>query len=220
MSEVFGPTVQGEGPSLGQRAGFVRLGRCHLACQWCDTPYTWDWDRFDRRVELTRRTTEDVVAEVAAMHVDLAVITGGEPLLQQPALEVLVDALRQRGMRVEVETSGTVAPRFDVDQWNVSPKLAHSGMDIERRYLPAVLRGFQDGGHAVFKFVVTSAGDLDEIAGIVDECGLANVWVMPEGTTAETLNQRLAWLAPSAIDRGWNVTTRMHILVWGDRRGV
>jgi 7-carboxy-7-deazaguanine synthase len=42
---------------------------------------------------------------------------------------------------------------------------------------------------------------------------------MPEGTDAATIASRLAWLAPAAIDRAWNVTTRLHVLLWGDERG-
>jgi 7-carboxy-7-deazaguanine synthase len=54
VSEVFGPTIQGEGPHAGQRAAFVRLGGCNLTCTWCDTAYTWDARRYDLRAELHR----------------------------------------------------------------------------------------------------------------------------------------------------------------------
>src|SRR5262245_52198924 len=64
VSEVFGPTWQGEGPSIGRRCGFVRLGRCNLACTWCDTPYTWDWERYDPAKELHRRLVTEVVADL------------------------------------------------------------------------------------------------------------------------------------------------------------
>src|SRR5687768_9454687 len=94
VSEVFGPTWQGEGPSLGRRAGFVRLGRCNLACSWCDTPYTWDWDRFDPAVELTRMSVDAIADRIASMEVPLVVITGGEPLLQQSHLAPLLRRLR------------------------------------------------------------------------------------------------------------------------------
>ena len=59
VSEVFGPTFQGEGPSSGQRAMFVRLGRCNLDCAFCDTAYTWDWTRYDPDAELRRRSVDD-----------------------------------------------------------------------------------------------------------------------------------------------------------------
>ena len=221
VSEVFGPTWQGEGPSAGRRAGFVRLGRCNLSCRWCDTPYTWDWERFDPAAELTPRSVASVLEELAGMAVDLVVITGGEPLLQQRRLAPLVESCAARGWRVEVETAGTIAPALvGVSAWNVSPKLAHSGMAVERRRKPDVLRAFQATGRAAFKFVAVEAGDLDEVAALVDECGLTEVWIMPEGTDAETVTRRLAELAPSVLRRGWHLTSRLQVLIWGDQRGV
>lgn len=224
VSEVFGPTVQGEGPSVGRRCGFVRLGRCNLACDWCDTPYTWDWSRHDPSVELSERVPADVLAELDAMQVDMVVVTGGEPLLQQRRLPSLLEPVRARGWRVEVETSGTIVPLAPtvalVDRFNVSPKLANSGMPASRRLRPDALAALRDTGCAVFKFVARDAGDLDEIAELVDELALRDVWVMPEGTDAATVLERTRTLAPHVIDRGWNLATRLHVLVWGDERGV
>ena len=220
VSEVFGPTVQGEGPSLGRRCGFVRLGRCNLACQWCDTPYTWRWTDHDQEKELSDVASGEIVDRLAAMGVDMVVITGGEPLLQQRELRPLVGALRDgRGWRVEVETAGTIAPDLDVDRWNVSPKLASSGNPAARRYKPEVLRAFAATERAAFKFVITAPGDLDEVAAIVRDCDLPDVWLMPEGTDAAAVVERMAWVVPAAIERGWHATTRLHILMWGDERG-
>ena len=220
ISEVFGPTWQGEGPSVGRRAGFVRLGRCNQACRFCDTPYTWDWDHYDPAAELTARSVPEVMAELESMDVDLVVVTGGEPLLQQRQLVTLVDECRRRRWRVEVETAGTIAPTLSVDKWNVSPKLANSGMPVGRRRKPDILRAFEATGQAVFKFVVVAPGDLDEIADLVDECGLSDVWVMPEGTDPETVLRGLRQLAEPVRSRGWNLTPRLQVLIWGDQRGV
>jgi 7-cyano-7-deazaguanosine (preQ0) biosynthesis protein QueE len=220
VSEIFGPTFQGEGPSAGQRAGFVRLGRCNLWCQWCDSKYTWDWANHDPAVELSTWTTEDVLRRLDAMDINLVVITGGEPLLQQRQLVPLLEACHQRRWRVEVETNGTVAPNVAVTQWNVSPKLNNSGIPLERRYRPDVLRAFQATGRAVFKFVVAERSDLDEVDAIVEECSLGDVWIMPEGTDAAAITARLSDLAEPVLSRGWRLTPRLHILIWGDRRGV
>ena len=221
VSEVFGPTWQGEGPSLGRRAGFVRLGRCNLACTWCDTPYTWRWEDHDPAVELTTRSVDEVVAELAAMDVPLVVVTGGEPLLQQSHLPPL---LRRLDVDVEIETAGTLAPTSEVvglvTRFNVSPKLANSGNPLDRRYKPDVLRTFEATGKAAFKFVAVDVADLDEIATVVEECGLTEVWVMPEGTDATTVVERSRSLIEPVLARGWNLTTRLHVLLWGDRRGV
>jgi 7-cyano-7-deazaguanosine (preQ0) biosynthesis protein QueE len=220
VNEVFGPTIQGEGPSAGHRAGFLRLGRCNESCSWCDEPQSWDWSKFDPSVELRERTTADLLAELDAMDVDLVVITGGEPLLQQRQLATLIDACRDRGWRVEVETNGTIVPTLPVTQWNVSPKLENAGMTLERRYRPDVLRAFEATGRAAFKFVVTDPVELNEVQAIVDDCGLSNVWIMPEGTDASIITARMAELADDVIKRGWHLTPRLHILIWGDRRGV
>jgi len=223
VNEWFGPTVQGEGPSTGRRCGFVRLGRCNQQCVWCDEPQTWAWDRFDAAAELHEMSVDDVVAAVDAMDVDMVVVTGGEPLLQQQSLGALLRACKERGMRVEVETAGTIAPAMAddlVDQWNVSPKLANSGNPVGRRYKPDVLRAFEATGCAVFKFVACEPSDLDEVGSIVGECGLTNIWIMPEGTDANTLERRSSVLADDVVKRGWNLSTRLHILLWGDRRGV
>lgn len=226
VSEVFGPTFQGEGPSTGRRAAFVRLGRCNLTCTWCDTPYTWDWNRFDPAIELGRRTVADLVAEIAAMDPEIVVVTGGEPLLQQRRLIPLVAACADRRWPVEVETNGTLAPGPElaglVARWNVSPKLANSGVAADLREVPgalAALSALGSDGRAAFKFVATGLDDLDEIAALVDRHHLAPVWVMPEGTTSGAVLAGTRALADPVLARGWNLTTRLHVLVWGDERG-
>jgi organic radical activating enzyme len=221
VSEVFGPTLQGEGPSAGRRAGFVRLGRCSLDCSWCDTRYSWDWKRYDPAVELQELSTDAVAARVRAMDVPMLVVTGGEPLLQPRALVDLLDRLP--GLRVEIETNGIHAPEpalvARVDHFNVSPKLANSGIERARRYKPDVLRGFEATGKATFKFVACGPADLDEVAAVATECGLTDVWVMPEGVDAATIVTRMHDLADAVVARGWHLSPRLHILLWGDERG-
>jgi 7-carboxy-7-deazaguanine synthase len=219
VNEIFGPTFQGEGPALGTRCGFVRLGRCNLACSFCDSRHSWDWSQYDPATELREMSVDDIVGALAPMDVDTIVLTGGEPLLQRSKLDDLVGAFRQRAWKTHVETAGTLWWDTDlVDQWVVSPKLANSGMDEDRRLKYEVLRGFAAKG-AAFKFVVVEPADLDEVATVVDRIGTTNVWVMPEGTDAATITRRTAELSDAVIARGWNLTTRLHILAWGDERG-
>ena len=223
VSEVFGPTFQGEGPTLGRRAAFVRLGRCNLDCAWCDTPYTWDWDRFDPAVELAERPVAEIVGELEAMGVDRVVVTGGEPLLQQRRLEPLLEAAAARGWAVEVETNGTLAPTPAtvalVERFNVSPKTSNSGVAAERAIVSDALAALVASGKAAFKFVATGTEDLDEIAAVVAAHELSPVYVMPEGTDAATVTDRGRALADAVGRRGWHLTTRLHVLLWGDERG-
>jgi organic radical activating enzyme len=151
------------------------------------------------------------------------VVTGGEPLGQQYAVTKLATALAEGGRRVEVETSGSIVPRQGlldaVHRFVVSPKLANSGLPEERRIRPDALRAFAASGRAVFKFVACDPNDLDEVERLVDAYGLAPVWVMPEGTTEEQVSARLRGLAEPVLARGWNLSSRLHIILWGDQRG-
>lgn len=214
LTEKF-ESFQGEGPWTGQHCVFVRFSRCNLRCTFCDTPESWDWSRYNPAEVSERVPVADLVAWVRARAVDLVVITGGEPMLQQPAMAALARGVAPA--RIQVETNGTLAPCPDladlVDLWVVSPKLANSGMDYSRRIVPRALAALAGTGRAVFKFVVTDpARDLDEIEQLVAQYQLDPVWVMPEGTTAETVLAGMNALYAPATARGWNVSTRLHIL--------
>jgi 7-carboxy-7-deazaguanine synthase len=226
IAECFGaskPTFQGEGPSCGHPALFIRLSRCNLTCTWCDTAYTWDWERFDPREESERRTTGDLLAWALASPVELVVVTGGEPLLQQRRLIPLVHGLLSGGKRVEVETNGTRVPDPELlvngVSFNVSPKLGNSGVAEDRRIVPAALEAFADSGRAVFKFVVRRERELDEVGSIVATFGLAPVYVMPEGATPQALVETTRALADAVAARRWRLTTRLHVLAFPETRG-
>ncbi|MET7720659.1 7-carboxy-7-deazaguanine synthase QueE [Streptomyces mirabilis] len=227
IREVFGPTVQGEGPSTGRRCSFIRLGGCNLTCQWCDTPETWDASRFDLRQTLTRRTVADIMDRAMQGDPDMVVITGGEPLLHQRTdgwrslLWVLVCA----GMEIEVETNGTQEPEEHTARWvtrfNVSPKLAHAGDPADKRIRPGALYALLETRKAVFKFVVRGLDDVREVQAFTAAHGIPPrlVWVMPEGIDTATLSARLGELADPAIAAGFNLSHRLHVAIWGDEKG-
>lgn len=222
ISEVFGPTFQGEGRNLGMPCMFLRLGGCNLACTWCDTPYTWDWKRFDPRREVTAYSIDDVYQRLAQSPIKNLVISGGEPMLQEKAMVPLCRALRQQGWWIEMETAGTVAPRHgaEVCLYTVSPKLAHSGNLLAQRLRREVLVAFRDSGRAVWKFVVERPDDFAEIDALVGELGLEPVYVMPQAADSEALVCGLGTLAQATVERGYHLTTRLHVTVYGTRRGV
>jgi 7-carboxy-7-deazaguanine synthase len=224
VSEVFGPTLQGEGPSAGRTAAFVRLGGCHLACSWCDTAYTWDSGRHDLAVELAVRATADVVADALAVPARLVVLTGGEPALQSQEAASLARQLRAAGRRVELETSGSVplgALAAETDLIVVSPKLSSSGMVERRRLPPEPLRALAGTAHAVFKLVLTGPEDLAEADALITALGVAadRVWAMPEGTDAAVVTSRMRLLAGPVADRGWSLSGRLQVLLWDGARG-
>ncbi|MET8880675.1 MULTISPECIES: 7-carboxy-7-deazaguanine synthase QueE [Streptomyces] len=216
---------------MGRRCGFLRLGGCNLSCRWCDTPYTWDWQgisdsgvRYDPKVELHRRSVPSVAEELLGLGVGLVVISGGEPLSQQVRLLPLIDTLLDAGVEVEFETNGTRVPDGRLVRpgvrFNVSPKLSHSGDPAERRIVPQALRRFAVTPGVTFKFVCRTTADLDEVAALVDDFALESVWIMPEGQDPDAIDKHMQEIVSSVIDRGWNVTTRLHTLVWGHKRGV
>lgn len=235
--EIFA-SVQGEGPSAGVPVAFIRLSRCNLACTWCDTAYTWRWDAegagsksphrdgktFDRKANQITLDPADAAARVLALGLRRLVITGGEPLLQGAALADLVDALPD--MEIEIETNGTTkAPSaldIRVDQYNVSPKLAHSGNPTELALIEERLDSYATDPRAFFKFVITQAKDVDEVQTLHARHRFrrGHVFLMPEGTDSATLRERSKWLAPLCVEQGFRFTDRLHIHLFGDTRGT
>lgn len=229
VSEVFGPTFQGEGPSAGRRAGFIRLGGCNLTCAWCDTPYTWDWQgkngkAYDAAHELMPVHLSELLAQVREWQVPLVVITGGEPLLRRPAIVDLVQRLTLNH-DVEIETNGTLPPPVVHSRlhYNVSPKLAGSGVHEHKRLLWGVLEQFKvlHPNMVCFKFVCTGPDDLFEVDRIVSRLGIdpGQVWIMPEGRTTNGIAAKARELAPLVLARHYNLTLRMQVALWHDQRG-
>lgn len=237
--EIF-HTLQGEGVSAGIPAVFVRAALCNLHCVWCDTSYTWNFEGTPWRHErdgARKHAREEVVMEMEAVEVaarvagfgcDRVVLTGGEPMLQQAAWVEMLDALRDRRPAVfcEVETNGTIMPAADFDrrvgQYNVSAKLANSGVAEELRLRPEAMAWFAGSAKAWFKFVVAGPGDAAEVAELAARWGIParRILLMAEGWTAGQLDRRAGWVAELCRERGWRYSDRLHVRLWGGRRGV
>jgi 7-carboxy-7-deazaguanine synthase len=241
ISEIFGPTIQGEGAAAGRHCLFVRLSLCNLECNFCDTPYTWAFTEekaskmnkprvFDRESwqdEMTPAEVLDALAKLWPIYdkPTLIVISGGEPMMQQTDLVVLSAMLATWGHQIHIETAGTIKPtpelNLRVTQYNVSPKLEHSGNPLNKRYKPFILADFVRTGKAWFKYVMTSEEDFAEIDAQVAEVGIpANrVMVMPEGTSPKRTIEVARTIINGAQERGYGLSFRSHVLIWGDKRG-
>jgi len=231
--EIFA-SLQGEGPSAGAPVAFVRLSRCNLACVWCDTAYTWHFEgdnrphrdgiAFDRRANQVTLSPAETATRIAALGQSRLVITGGEPLLQAGALAEMLGHLPD--ISVEIETNGTVTPpaRLDVrvDQYNVSPKLAHSGNPADLALIPERLDAFAADPRAFFKFVIAAPEDVAEVLELQRRYRFKpeRVFLMAEGTDSATQRERQAWLSDLCLTHGFRMSDRLHIHLYGDTRGT
>lgn len=234
-SEIF-QSFQGEGPSTGRRATFLRTRRCNLSCAWCDTRYTWDKDDagYSQFEEYTDDTLMDKLRSLP--RTPLLVITGGEPLIWAHFFSAsLVARLAEVYQRIEIETNGTVkqntAALFKDPHvfFNVSPKLESSRQEdpkitrIRAETLGDFVKLSAFEGRVNFKFVVNSPADIDEVEHYVSTFAMPreHVYLMLEGVTEESqVGAPLRWLSKQAEKLGVNVTTRLHILAFGDERGT
>lgn len=232
MSEMF-CSLQGEGLTAGLPAAFLRLGNCNLSCGYCDTAYTWDDSRFDLTQELSQLPLSQVIDWVCEHAPGRLIITGGEPLIQQSLLSLLLAQIDQAfeardrpRLVVEVETNGTILPPLPlaqrIDHWNVSPKLSNSGQAASAREKEAVLRGLAALPQAVFKFVVRDAADVEEAAELGRRLDIAphRLLLMPEAQTPEQLRQRAPAVAEWAYKKRLRYSGRLHLELYGGRRGA
>lgn len=231
--EIFA-SVQGEGPSAGAPVAFVRLSRCNLACVWCDTAYTWHFEgdsrphrsgvTYNRPANQVTLPVVEVAERIRALGQARLVVTGGEPILQAAPLAELLETLDE--MSVEIETNGTTRapPRLDIriDQYNVSPKLSHSGNPAALALLPERLAAYAADPRAWFKFVIAEPADVAEVLALQRSYAIpsARVFLMPEGTDSATLRRREQWLVPLCLEHGFRLSDRLHIHLFGDTRGT
>lgn len=228
IAEIF-HSLQGEGLLAGVPSVFIRTSGCNLRCNWCDTPYA-SWT-----LEGKMMTVDEILAEVSGYPARHAVLTGGEPMIA-PDIHELAYQLQERKLHVTIETAGTVPPRgIACDLASISPKLAHSAPDerlddtwrqkhASLRWQPAVVADWIATGEYQLKFVVRSEADIAEIEAMIRETDCAvppdRVLLMPEGTTVETLRSRGLWLAGLCKDRGYRYAPRLHVELYGNRRGT
>jgi organic radical activating enzyme len=232
--EIFA-SLQGEGPSQGKPSAFVRRSRCNLASVWCDTAHTRHFTgdnrphranvTYEREANQVTLGEDEVARRIASLGQPRLVVTGGEPLLQAPALARML-ALLPHEIAVEVETNGTVAPPPALDvlvqQYNISPKLAHSGNPAELALVPERLAHWAREPRAGFKFVIAEPADVAEVLALAERFAIprSRVWLMAEGTDSATLSAREAWLAQLCLEHQLTLSKRLHIELYGDTRGT
>jgi 7-carboxy-7-deazaguanine synthase len=235
--------------TLGRRALFARFMDCNLTCGYpkapdsagapvegkmlCDTEYTWNAAKRDLTAGVRHLTPQEIwdglmkldpsTTNPSVAPVDLIVASGGEPLLRKQALIYLATRAAATGRQMEIETNATIKPGAELVAtgvaFNAGLKLATSAVPRKKRIKEDAIAEIQASGRARWKFVVCCPGDLAEIAQLQREFALTEIWLSPEGTNPAAVVKRMRMAADAALAHGWNLTTREHVLIWGDRRG-
>ena len=226
ISEIF-YSIQGEGRLLGTPSVFIRTAGCNLRCVWCDTPYT-SW-----RAEGASWPLKKILRLADPYPTRYVVITGGEPMLAADIEELALE-LRRKGKHVTIETAGTLFKPVQCDLISLSPKLANSTpwkrergkfarMHEERRLILPVVQKYLDNYDYQLKFVVENESDFAEIGEVLDRLRNvepARVLIMAQGTTKRQLGEKARWIVPQCMRHGYGFTPRLHIELFGNRRGT
>ena len=215
ISELF-LSLQGEGPSAGTPAHFVRLQGCGVGCTWCDTKYSWDAGGG------RAMAAEHIWAEALALGTaPLLVVTGGEPLEHEALVPLLEQAL-ERWARVEVETSGIAPPPLSHPRlfYNVSPKLPSATPRWADTWRAAPAWSAEP--NATFKIVVGDPPDPEDVVRLIAQHGLpaGRIMLMPEGLTDERVRAHAIVLVDLCRQTGFRMSPRLHLWLWGAKRGV
>jgi 7-carboxy-7-deazaguanine synthase len=233
--EVFGPTIQGEGLLIGRKTMFVRTAGCDYRCIWCDSKFTWDGS--ERPQWLTPDEVWERLTELGGTGFDYVTLSGGNPALLGDPAGALVKLLHQRGVRVGVETQGSRWQPWlaEVDDVTLSPKPPSSGMDTDWRRLDELVERlmaapcqvvlkvvvFDDADYRYAKEVHRRWPDVPLVLSVGNPHLTAD---MPADSLAVALLARCRELAervardPELADV--RVLPQLHVLLWGNRRGV
>lgn len=214
LSEIF-LSLQGEGHYVGEPTVFVRLAGCNLLthCSYCDTSYAQDPNSG------TWKDIDSVVRDVLSLlpsKKSWICITGGEPLAQPVALEELIKEFRGEGLKIEIETNGTLhKPKWWTlaNSWVADIKCPSSGVSSK------IDTWFDSRPSDQVKFVVGGKEDLLFAERIIDAKKTSNVSVLLSPifpTDDEFL--KACWFFCER--KGVRLSLQIHKLIWGNKRGV
>ena len=221
IAELF-YSIQGEGSLVGVPSFFIRASGCNLRCAWCDTPYA-SWDP-----EGTELSPGQIVDELKAHPARYVVVTGGEPMIA-PEILPLTHLLRELGLHITIETAGTVFKPVACDLMSISPKLSNStpqgpwaAQHDRLRIQTDVLLALMGRYDYQLKFVIEKPEDVEEARALLASLHAdpRRVILMPEGTDPVLLRERSVWLAEICKEEAFRFSPRLHVDLYGNRRGV
>lgn len=221
VCEIF-TSVQGEGYNQGRPSHFIRLSRCNMFCPFCDSKYSWKDGSF---YDYQGMSAKLFILKKQFPKINLVTISGGEPLLQN--IKPLVEILNEYDFDIEIETNGLVPSIRNIPNLNcddifiVSPKLLSE--DIIKKYTRRKLKFFLDRNH-IFKFVIGTMQELDTVLDFIKRLKLeennSKIYLMPKGTSVKEIRKSSKLLTPICLDKGWNLSDRQQVVIWGNKRGI
>lgn len=237
VSEIFGPTVQGEGPLIGRPTVFVRTGGCDYRCRWCDTLYAVLPEFREQWKLMSPAGIMREVERLAGSVPILVSLSGGNPALQP--LAPLIELGRAKGYGFALETQGSVAqPWFAALEWlMLSPKPPSSGMAFDRQALDDCVAAAAGRPRSVLKFAIFDDADYAFAREVAERYPKLPVYLQvgnpaplithegagSEAADTDELMRRFRWLVEKIAAERWfsaTVLPQLHVLAWGNRRGV
>ena len=234
ISEIFGPTIQGEGALIGRPTVFVRTGGCDFLCSFCDTLYAV---LPQHKTTWTKMDAPAVLAEIERLSGGAPItvtLSGGNPALQP--LGELLEIGHARGHSFALETQASRAPDWldELDHLVLSPKPPSSGMEFSPESLARCLDVAGGGARATqvsIKVVVFDEADFQFARRVYQlhpdvpfylSVGNDSVITGQEADNA-ALARQLEWLLERCARENWfdvTLTPQLHVLLWGNKRGV
>ena len=220
-------SLQGEGITMGAPSVFLRLYGCNLSCIWCDTPYAWT-NTINKTIKhwSLDKTVYKIKNSWLCQNTKIQkrlVVTGGEPLLQQKLLSVLVTRLPN--WVIEIETNGTIVPEeklIKYCQFNCSPKTRNSRNSRTKRLNPRAIKTLRQA-NTIFKFVAENKKDITKFEN--DYITPFNidpnqVIIMPQGKTRNQIIKIARSIVKIVNIKGYRLLLRLHIDLWGKKKRV
>ncbi len=235
ISEIFGPTIQGEGLLIGVPTVFVRTGGCDYRCSWCDTLHAVDSQyRDDWKPMSVDAIWRDVTALSGGTPLTVS-LSGGNPAIQP--LGALIDRGHDAGYRFALETQGSIAKAWfaDLDYLVLSPKPPSSGMQTDWQAFESCLAAARKGPQIALKVVIFDDADYAYAKDAATRFPDLPIYLQPGNHTPpppddddavvdiDGVMDRMLWLVDKVSSDRWfdvRVLPQLHVLLWGNKRGV
>lgn len=230
ISEIFGPTIQGEGALIGQPTVFVRTGGCDYRCTWCDTMHAVDSKFRDTWKPTIAQDIMDEVEKLSGGKPIMITLSGGNPAIQP--LGSLIELGKKIGYRFALETQGSISSDWfqQLDILTLSPKPPSSNMETNWSKLDECLLAANNKPDIAIKIPVLDDEDYDYARDVAKRYPDYPLYLQPVNETPDesdanqqALLERMRWLTDKVTQDQWydaTILPQLHVLLWGHKKGV